>query len=207
MSLLPRGGVYAILNITTQSAEQAGQMAAHAVTGGAVLIQYRHKGDDPKLRTQGAKAVLKAIGDVPLLINDDVELAAQIGADGVHLGQTDGDVSQARSRLGPRAIIGVTCHASLEYAEAAVAAGADYVSFGRFFASKTKPGASRAPMEVLEKAREKLGCPVVAIGGINAETGMLVLASGADFLAISGAIFDQPNISTATREIADLFKV
>ncbi len=106
-------------------------------------------------------------------MNDDVELALESGADGVHLGQgrCGPRVQDARVRLGPRALIGVSCYDSLERAVAAAHAGADYVAFGSFYASDTKPGTVRAPLSLLAEARRRLGIPVCAIGGITPDNG------------------------------------
>jgi thiamine-phosphate pyrophosphorylase len=126
---------------------------------------------------------------VPLIINDDMQLCADIAANGVHLGQRDGDCATARKLLGAEAIIGVTCHDSLEKAARAADAGADYVAFGRFFPSQTKPDASPAALEILSQAHEKIDIPIVAIGGINPENGASLIAAGADMLAVINGLF------------------
>lgn len=210
MSRLPASGLYAVLNTTGQGSEQPSAQALQAVRGGAVLVQYRNKSNDKstdnKSRRAQAEAVLAAVGEVPLLINDDVELAASIGAAGVHLGRSDIGIAQARRQLGPRAIIGATCHDSLALARQAIAAGADYVSFGRFFTSTTKPQAPAANIAVLTQARAALGVPIVAIGGINADNGSQLLTAGADFLAVSAAVFAQPDCQAAAQQLSNLFK-
>ncbi|MCM5704693.1 thiamine phosphate synthase [Larsenimonas salina] len=159
------------------------------LAAGIALLQYRNKrgSADERLRqAQGLYARAQAAG-TPLIINDDVELAYTVGA-GVHLGQGDGSIRDARLRLGPDAIIGATCHDSLEFARAALDEGADYVAFGRFFDSHTKPDTPPAALSVLTEART-LGCPVVAIGGIDHRTTPQVREAGADLIAVVGAVF------------------
>ncbi len=148
---------------------------------------------------------LCALYQVPLLINDDLTLCREVSASGVHLGQNDGDVAEARSLLGPQALIGVTCHASLPRALQAQEAGASYVAFGRFYASSTKPNAQQADPEILHRARQKLRIPIVAIGGINAENGAALLAAGADMLAVIHYLFSSPDVEARTKEINKLF--
>lgn len=207
-ALMPPRGVYAILNAAGLTSAQLRRHASDAVDGGAVLLQYRHKGQDDATRQRGAQAVLHVTrtAGVPLLINDDVALSARIGAQGVHLGRGDTGIRQARAALGPSALIGATCHDCLAAAEQALAQGADYVSFGRFFASRTKPEAPAANIETLRQASARLPCPVGAIGGINADNGALLLAAGADLLAVAAAIFQAADPRAATGELAKLFQ-
>ncbi len=163
-----------------------------AVVGGCGWIQYRDKSDNHRRRTQEATALRDLCHEygAKLIINDDLDLAESIGADGIHLGQGDADAASARARLGTDAIIGVTCHASVALALTARDAGASYVAFGRFFDSATKPGASTAPLDVLTRAREQLDIPIVAIGGISLASAAAILAAGADTLAVCAAVFD-----------------
>ncbi len=205
---LPGRGLYAVLNAAGNTPEQAGAKAAQALQGGVVLMQYRHKHGDAKDRLRGAIAVLRetARAGVPLLINDDVELARQIGAAGVHLGRGDQAIKLARHKLGTNAIIGATCHASVAYAQQCLTDGADYVSFGRFYTSTTKPDAPAATLQVLSDARQHCDCPVVAIGGINADNGARLLTAGANILAVSGALFESAYITRAARELNELFR-
>ena len=121
----------------------------------------------------------------------------------MHLGQTDGDVAQARAALGPRALIGVSCSGNLDLARAAIAAGADHVSFGRFFASKTKPDAPPAPVSLLAQSRG-LGVPVVAIGGINTGNAAQIIAAGADLIAVAGGLFHAADSGAAARALTAL---
>lgn len=204
---LPRRGLYAILDAGRVPAGRRVAAAREAIAGGAAMLQYRDKTGDGAARRAAAAALQEcaAAAGVPLLINDDAALAAEIGAAGVHLGQRDMPAAAARERLGPDAIIGVTCHDNLHLARAAAAAGADYLSFGRFFPSVTKPGASDADPAVLTAARREFDLPIVAIGGVNADNGAALIAAGADLLAAAGAVFGADDIRAAACRIADLF--
>ena len=178
-----------------------------AIRGGARVIQYRDKSRDASLRQVEAQAILGVCRkfDVPLLINDDVELAAAIGADGVHLGSEDTALGIARSQLGQRAIIGVSCYNRFELAERAIAAGADYVAFGRFFSSRSKPLAVSAGVDLLHRARAELDCPIVAIGGITPENGRLLVQAGADMLAVIRGVFAAHDVTQAAQSLHNLF--
>lgn len=170
------------------------------------MLQYRDKTGDAARRLREASA-LKAICrefDAPLIINDDIELARASGAAGVHLGEGDSGVAAARTALGAGAIIGVSCYDSLQRARDAAAAGADYLAFGAFFPSATKPGARHAKPDLLRDAR-KLGLPLVAIGGITAENGGPLIAAGADCLAAISALFGARDVRAAARQFAALF--
>jgi thiamine-phosphate pyrophosphorylase len=147
-------------------------------------------------------AALCANHRVPLIVNDDVDLAAAIGAAGVHLGKDDADIAAARSRLGSGAIIGVSCYDSLERARDL--AGADYLAFGAFFVSPTKPSARRAAPDLLHAARA-FGKPLVAIGGITPDNAPALVAAGADFVAAISGVFGQSDVEDAARRYATLF--
>ena len=148
-------------------------------------------------------AICRAAG-VPLMVNDDVELALAVDAAGVHLGRDDGDLAAARRRLGPGRLLGASCYDRFELAERAVAAGADHVAFGSMFASPTKPAAVRAPLALLGAARQ-LGVPIVAIGGITLENAPLAIAAGADAIAVITALFDAGDVAARARAFTDLF--
>ena len=139
------------------------------------------------------------------MINDDTELAKACGAHGVHLGQSDGIISQARAFLGNQAIIGNTCHGSLELAQAGVGQGCDYVAFGAFFTSSTKPDASPAPISLLNEARSTLPVPVVAIGGINMDNADQVINAGADMIAVIHNLFASDDICSRAAQFNSLF--
>ena len=203
---LPRRGLYAITDAALHG-DGIQHQVARAIAGGARVIQYRDKGRDRQRREREARALLEVCRahEVPLLINDDPDLAIRVGADGVHLGRDDTSLETARQRLGPQAIIGVSCYADLERACQARAAGADYVAFGRFFPSLSKPGASPADIGLLREARTRLDCPLVAIGGITAQNGRLLIEAGADMLAVIRGVFGAADVSRAAREISLLF--
>jgi thiamine-phosphate pyrophosphorylase len=178
-----------------------------AIRGGAGLVQYREKSADRSRRLAEAGALLELCRGhgVPLIINDDVALAAETGADGVHLGKDDGRVEDARVRLGPRAVIGVSCYDSLERAVQAAHDGADYVAFGSFFASSNKPQAVRAPLALLTEARRELNIPICAIGGITPDNGAGLVSAGADMLAVINGLFAADDVTTAARAYSKLF--
>ncbi len=200
-------GLYAITDTQLIPAGQLSNCVAQAIAGGASVIQYRNKQTADPARHQGAAALTTLCRQhhIPLIINDDAELAAAVGASGVHLGQSDASIQQARQQLGPHAIIGVSCYNDLERAIAAVAAGADYVAFGRFFPSHSKPDAQQADTRVLSQARQQLDRPIVAIGGITPDNGQALLAAGANLLAVIHGVFGQEDIQTAARRYTDLF--
>lgn len=164
-------------------------------TGAVAALQLRLKDvdDDEILTVAAAIRPLCHDNDVALLINDRADLAAKAGADGVHLGQQDGTVAEARALLGGEASIGVTCHNSRDLAVAAGAAGADYVAFGAFFATQTKTVVHQASPEILRWAQDFLTIPCVAIGGIMPDSAAPLVAAGADFLAVSGAVWQSEN--------------
>lgn len=199
-------GLYAI---TDSRLSQRGQLllaAEQAILGGVRTLQYRDKSGDPQRRRQEAEALLTLCRQhcVTFIINDDVALAVAIGADGVHLGRDDGNIQEARQQLG-EGIIGLSCYNEWPLAEAAAMAGADYIAFGAFFPSATKPDAPRATPELLLRSRRELKLPVVAIGGITPERGRDLIDAGADMLAVVQGIFAQPDIQAAARRYAALF--
>ena len=164
-----------------------------ALIGGAKLIQYRDKSTDTAKRLHEAQQLkdLCQCYNVPLIINDDLELAAQLGV-GVHLGQQDGSIALARQHLGQDAIIGATCHNSLEFAKQAATQGASYLAFGAFYPSSTKPLAQAADLQTLTQAKQLFSLPVVAIGGINLDNARPLIDAGADYLAVISDIFALP---------------
>jgi thiamine-phosphate pyrophosphorylase len=164
----------------------------------AALLQYRNKHAGPALRREQAIALLapcRALG-VPLIVNDDWRLAAEIGADGAHLGEDDGDLAAARTALDADALLGASCYDSLERAEAAAGAGASYLAFGAFFPTPTKPHARRATTRLLQAAG-RFGLPCVAIGGITPENAASLVEAGADYLAVISGVFDAPDPEAA----------
>ena len=201
-------GLYAIADGTYLAADQFVPAVRAALAGGARVIQYRDKKCDSAQREAIARtlnALCREQG-APFLINDDVHLAALVGAAGVHLGRDDPDISAARAALGGAALIGVSCYNELARAQAAQAAGADYVAFGRFFPSRTKPQAVPATLELLRAARAELKLPIVAIGGITPENGRSLIQAGADALAVIEGVFGQPDMRAAAERYARLFE-
>lgn len=178
-----------------------------ALRGGAQLVQYRHKSASAALRRAQAAAIKRACDRFarPLIVNDDVELAHEIDAAGVHLGGEDAPVAETRSRLGPGKIIGASCYNTLKRAQDAIGKGADYVAFGSFFPSTVKPHAVKASVDVLMRAKRELGVPVVAIGGITPGNAPELVAAGADAVAVISALFDSNDIAAAAREFDALW--
>ena len=192
----PLRGLYAITQIKNKTADIIINEVIAAIKGGAVVVQFRDK--EPLDAIYLADQLVKVCHEykVPLLINDDIELAIKVGADGVHIGREDGAISEARDRLGADAIIGVSCYNFVEQALNAQEQGATYVAFGRFFPSSSKPLAASAELNTLRKAKFLLDIPIVAIGGILPENGGPLLTAGADLLAVIGGLFEtQPEQS------------
>jgi len=172
----------------------------------AACLQYRNKrANDSERRRQadGLRALCSNAG-VPLIVNDDAALAAAVGADGVHLGEHDGAIATARALLGNDAIVGVSCYDDAQRAKAAAAQGADYVAFGAFFPSPTKPAARRASLELLHRAGP-LDVPRVAIGGITPDNAPTLVAAGADLIAVISGVFEAPDPVAAARAYAACF--
>ena len=198
-------GLYAV----TPEVPDAGQLAARVaecIAGGAALVQYRAKAASGTARLVQARALaeLCRAAGVPLIVNDSIELAAAVQADGVHLGREDATVREARIAL-PHALIGVSCYADPERARAAARDGADYVAIGSVFPSGSKPGAVRAPLDALARARDVSGLPVAAIGGITADNAEAVVAAGADMIAVIAALFDAPDVRQAAQRLSRPF--
>ena len=172
----------------------------------AACLQYRNKTACAQLRERQAVALLAACraANRPLLVNDDVALAARISADGVHLGEHDGDIAAARTVLGNDARIGASCYDDPALARAAIDSGADHVAFGAFFASPTKPLARHATPQLLRDAAA-LGVPRVAIGGITPDNARPLVAAGADLIAVISGVFGAPDPVAAAHAYAACF--
>ena len=199
-------GLYAITPDSLATDELL-RRAALALEGGARVLQYRRKATPPQDRAPEAarlRALCGACGAL-FLVNDDPRLAAEVGADGVHLGRHDGAVAQARRLMGGRAIVGVSCYDEPARGEAALADGADYVAFGSFFPSRVKPGAVRPPLSLLGAARHRLGLPMVAIGGITLDTAPTLLQAGADAVAVISDLFEASDVRDRAAAYARLF--
>ena len=200
-------GLYAITDAGLQHPDQLIDAVTRAIDGGASLIQYRDKSSDTRLRTRQASALTALCNthDVLLIINDDIELATACGAHGVHLGRDDPDPRQARQRLGPAAIIGVSCYNRLELAHHAAQQGADYIAFGSIFPSRTKPEATAAGIDLIRQAKQQLTLPIAAIGGITAANAAPVIEAGADMLAVVRGVFAADDIQQAAAAYTQLF--
>ena len=180
-----------------------------ALAGGARVLQYRNKSASTQLRLTQARALqaLCAARGVPLIINDHLDLALAVDAAGLHLGGEDSDIAAARARLGPDKLLGVSCYDRLELAEAALAAGADHVAFGSFFASGVKPDAVRPPLDLIGRARQRFTVPLVGIGGISAANAPQLITAGISAIAVISAVFSAPDIEAAAREFQSLFEL
>ena len=199
-------GLYAITPDVTDTADLVA-LTQQALTGGARLVQYRNKTADATLRLEQAHTLINLCRKfaVPLIINDHLDIAIKVGADGVHLGQADACITEARHRLGPGKIVGASCYNRLESAIEAERQGADYVAFGAFFVSATKPGAVTAAMSLLPQAKRRIQVPVVAIGGITSDNAMQLIQRGADAVAVSGALFGASNTQSAAAQFSRLY--
>ena len=200
-------GLYAITPEEADTSRLLDQVG-RALSGGARLVQYRSKASPASLKSAQVRALLALCrpAGVPLIVNDDLALALECGADGLHLGRGDGDLAAARRALGAKALLGASCYGELALAERAVELGADHVAFGSVFGSPTKPAAVRAPLELFALARRRLDVPLVAIGGITPENAPQVIAAGANALAVISALFDAPDAQAAARQFSLLFE-
>jgi len=191
-------GLYALTPDLDDTGLLLAKVAA-ALEGGAIAVQYRHKHAPPALREVQASALarLHAARGALFIVNDDPALAAAVGADGVHLGEDDPGIMIAREIVGPDRLIGISCYNDFERAREAVLAGADYVAFGSFFPSSTKPGARRAEIALLARAHE-LDVPVVAIGGIHSDNARSLVDAGADAIAAIRDVFDHDDVADIT---------
>jgi thiamine-phosphate pyrophosphorylase len=202
----PASGLYAVTPDIPLAPQLLLAAVRAAIAGGARIVQYRAKSGR---QDEGAAIALLSVcreTGIPLIINDNVELTHKIRADGVHLGKDDMPASEARALLGVDAIIGVSCYDSLERAAIAVDQDADYLAFGRFFPSRTKPLAACASQSTLRAARDRFDVPIVAIGGITAANGSALIAAGAGLLAVVDGVFGQKNPELAARSIQTLFQ-
>ncbi|MCJ8169826.1 thiamine phosphate synthase [Atopomonas sediminilitoris] len=184
-------GLYAITDSTLLADGRLLPYCRAALRGGAQLLQYRDKSDDHDKRLREAlqlRELCETFG-ARLIINDDLELALACQAHGLHLGQSDGSLAEARARLAPTAVLGATCHAELTLAAQAERAGASYLAFGRFFPSQTKPGAAAAPLSILHDAGQASRLPKVAIGGVSLDNATQLINAGADYLAVVNSLF------------------
>ena len=200
-------GLYAV---TPDGADTPALLAGveAALSGGARLLQYRNKSADAALRLTQGRALLALCRQyqVPLIINDHLELALALDAQGLHVGGEDGPVAEARKRLGRDKILGVSCYGRIENGRAAAEAGATYVAFGGFFPSKVKPGAARTPVSLLGEAKRAVKLPVVAIGGITLDNAPQLISAGADAVAVISALFEAADVRATAQRFTNLFK-
>ena len=199
-------GLYAITAQRYPDLDRLGREVRSALEGGAAMVQFRDKSGDFDWRLEATGHLMSICAEfgVPLIINDDVELAASVGAAGVHLGRNDESPGRARAMLGADFVLGLSCYNSLDRAREAAEGGADYLAFGSVHASASKPDAVHCPLETLTQART-FGLPLVAIGGITPDNGRAIVQAGADSLAVISAVFDAPDIREAARSFARIW--
>ena len=200
-------GLYAITPNEGDSGRLRDMVEA-SIAGGASVVQYRNKRANSKLRHDQSRLLLELCRkhQVPLIINDDVNLCLEIDADGVHLGATDGDLQEVRAQLGNNRILGASCYNSLTLATRAQGEGADYIAFGACFPSATKPEALRAELSLFSKGRDVLHIPMIAIGGITLNNASLAVEAGADALAVIGALFESDDVEHTARQFSQLYR-
>ncbi|MEP7327570.1 MAG: thiamine phosphate synthase [Betaproteobacteria bacterium] len=194
-------GLYAVTPDLADTPTLVAKVRA-AIAGGARMVQYRNKTGAADLRAAQARALASAcVGRAIFIVNDDAQLAATVGADGVHVGEDDGALAHARAIVGSDRIIGVSCYDDLARAQVLAAQGADYIAFGSFFSSTVKPHARRASPSLLAQARV-LALPLVAIGGITAANAGTLIAAGADAVAVISDVFEHDDLADVTRAAA-----
>ncbi len=201
-------GLYVLTNEELSPPEQLVTAVAQAIAGGSRIVQYRDKTSSPLSRMQQARQLRDLCNDTHtrFIVNDDIALARDCNADGVHLGKDDAGIQDARAQLGADSIIGVSCYNDIGLAIAAQDAGADYIAFGSFYPSGIKPDAVHADLQMLAAARTQLRIPIVAIGGITPANAAQLIAAGADMLAVISAVFAQTDIEAGARELSQLFQ-
>ncbi len=201
-------GLYAITDAQLIASDKFALTIEQSLKGGASVIQYRDKSADNKKRLQQASA-LKVLCDqynAYFIINDDIDLALAVDADGIHIGKDDTSLTAARKKLGQNKIIGVSCYNRFDLALQANEQGADYIAFGSFFASPTKPNAVKAELSLLSEAKQKLGIPICAIGGINLNNAPQLVLAGADMLAVISSLFAEQDTNLASEKFSQLFQ-
>jgi thiamine-phosphate pyrophosphorylase len=202
---LKLAGLYAVTPEEPRTDILVGKVG-QALEGGASVVQFRNKTSSPELRREQGRALaaLCRAAGAAFIVNDDLALALELGADGVHLGGEDGDLAEARRRLGQGRLLGASCYNRIELAEVAARAGVDYLAFGSVFSSSTKPGAVRAPLSLFAEARRRFDLPLVAIGGITLQNAPQVFAAGADVVAVISAVFDASDIAASAASFTRL---
>lgn len=201
-------GLYVITDCETPDDRTLLQRTEQILAAGVPLLQYRDKSADPARRYARARALKELCRrtDTIFLVNDDIRLAADTGADGVHIGRDDPPIAAARQLLGTDAIIGVSCYNEYQRAREAQAAGADYVAFGAFYPTRTKGGTVKADPDLLHRARPELSVPIAAIGGITPANGGHLIAAGADLLAVVNSVYGADDPGQAVLKFNRLFQ-
>ena len=206
MNMPKSRGVYVISDCRNREANDLLDVTGEILDAGISLFQFRDKNSEYEIKKLLAKKlqVLCKRHKTPFIINDDVKLAKEISADGVHLGRHDMSIDKARNILGKK-IIGVSCYNDLEHAISVERLGADYVTFGSFFNSPSKPNAKKVEVELLAKSKSRLKIPIVAIGGITPENGKQLVESKVDFLAVISGIYQSENVRDSIKIYKKLF--
>ena len=200
-------GLYAITDCDNLSAHKLLSVTEEILRAGVAVLQYRDKSGDRNKRNREARELQQLCREHGCLfiVNDDIQLAAATGSDGVHLGRDDRDCTTARNELGPDALIGISCYDSLKAAQDAAADGADYVAFGSFYPTGSKQNTAIAEPQVIIRAKEKLSLPVVAIGGITPANCKTLIECGADMLAAISSIYQADDPYSAVQEFNRYF--
>lgn len=208
MHILPQQGLYAVTDCDNLSLQQLLESTAAILANGAVILQYRNKSDSTAEKRSKAEKLQRLCNDfnVPFIINDDIDLARSLAADGVHIGKEDMDCRKARVLLGPERIIGVSCYNDLQRAASAVNNGASYVAFGAFFPTPSKLKTEAADVNLVRKARTALTVPLAAIGGITPQNGGELVAAGVNYLAVISGLYASTDPAESTRQYVRLFK-
>jgi thiamine-phosphate pyrophosphorylase len=198
------------LYLVTPDWDDTGKLLAateSGLRGGAAVVQYRHKTAAPELRREQASRLLALCRRYgrPFIVNDHVELCLELDADGIHVGGTDASVAQARALTGPGKIVGASCYGSLELAHEAHRAGASYVAFGGFYASRVKKYEVTTPADIVARAKAAIPLPSVVIGGMTHINAAPLVAHGADMVAVISSVYFAQEPEAAARELAGLF--
>jgi len=201
---LPPTGLYAIADAHVLSEENCLNNVEIVLNNGAAVLQYRDKTGQFTFAQELKE--LCAHFQIPLIINDDIKLAKQLDADGVHLGKDDSDLKAARDLLGNNKIIGISCYNNLERAIEMEKRGATYIAFGAFFSSNTKPLAVKADLDLLKEAKRKLSIPIVCIGGITLENADQLISNGADYIAVIQGLFKSNDLAKTAQLFSQKFK-
>jgi thiamine-phosphate pyrophosphorylase len=196
-------GLYAIADSSILSNEELLEKVDIVLKNGAAILQYRDKSGIFKHAVEIKKLCNQH--NIPLIINDNLQLAKQLDADGVHLGKDDGDLKSAREFLGANKIIGVSCYNDLNRALEMQNMGATYIAFGAFFSSNTKPLAIKADLELLKEAKKSLSIPIVCIGGITLENADQLISNGANYIAVIQGLFKANDLAKTTQQFSKKF--